>query len=268
MQVFISWSGPTSHGLARSLRDWLPDVIQAVKPWVSSEDIQKGTVWSSELTSQLAQVRFGVLCVTPDNVGSPWMAFEAGAMTASQVIGRQRVAPVLLGMKKGQVTGPLSLFQLTEPVQSDVWLLVLAINESMGDVALSEERLRRTFERMWPALEKQIEVLHRQLDDQPTEGAMARSDSDMLDELVQAQRAQSRHLETIQAQLIDVRAQQSEMATRNLTWPVLTREQLESVGIATRTQLTETVQPETVHSAAAAAREFERVEARRQKRKS
>jgi hypothetical protein len=267
MHVFISWSGPTGHSLALSLRDWLPDVIQAVKPWVSSEDIQKGTVWASELTGQLAQVRFGVLCVTPDNVGSPWMAFEAGAMTANQVIGRQHVAPVLIGMKKGQVTGPLSLFQLTELVQGDVWLLISAINESLGDVALPEERLRRTFERMWPVLEKQVEALLRQLGDNATQRAVARSDADMLDELVQAQRTHSRHLETIQAQLTDLRAHQSEMSTRNLSWPVLTREQMESVGIATLTQLTEAVRPETaVHSAVAAAREFEQEKVRRQKK--
>jgi hypothetical protein len=94
MKVFISWSGDTSHALALALHDWLPDVLQSVEPWVSSEDIAKGAFWSTELVEALQQAHFGLCCLTPDNVSSPWMAFEAGAMIQRQ--SRARVSPVLL----------------------------------------------------------------------------------------------------------------------------------------------------------------------------
>lgn len=44
MRVFISWSGETSHKVALALHGWLPKVVQALNPWVSTEDMIYGRV--------------------------------------------------------------------------------------------------------------------------------------------------------------------------------------------------------------------------------
>lgn len=49
MKVFISWSGNKSHKVAMIFREWLPSVIQSLEPYVSSEDIDKGARWSSDI---------------------------------------------------------------------------------------------------------------------------------------------------------------------------------------------------------------------------
>ncbi|MGH9930385.1 MAG: TIR domain-containing protein [Pyrinomonadaceae bacterium] len=78
MKVFISWSAERSLAIAKALHDWLPRVIQAVQPWLSETDIGKGTRWEQEIGVELAQTRFGILCLTPENLDARWINFEAG----------------------------------------------------------------------------------------------------------------------------------------------------------------------------------------------
>ena len=64
MRIFVSWSGDRSKFVAEALHDWLPNVIQALDPWLSSEDIDKGTRWLSDIATQLNEVKVGIICLT------------------------------------------------------------------------------------------------------------------------------------------------------------------------------------------------------------
>jgi hypothetical protein len=61
MDVLISWSGKRSKAAAEALRDWLPQVINAIKPWLSSADIDKGTQWRRKLASSLEECKAGII---------------------------------------------------------------------------------------------------------------------------------------------------------------------------------------------------------------
>src|SRR6266850_5202901 len=109
MKVFFSWSGERSHSLAKAFREWLPNVIQAVDPWVSSADIVAGARWQSEIALQLQEARVGIIFLTPENVSSPWLLYEVGAL--SRALETAYMCPYLFGFSPSELRGPLIQFQ-------------------------------------------------------------------------------------------------------------------------------------------------------------
>lgn len=157
MKVFISWSGSLSQSLALLLREWLPSVLQVVEPYVSSEDIDKGSRWSSDIAKELEESSFGIICVTPDNLQAPWINFEAGAL--SKALNKSYVCPLLYNIKKAEINGPLLQFQSTVCEKEDMKKLVASINTACGDSALDTSRLDKIYDVWWPRLEEDLKTL-------------------------------------------------------------------------------------------------------------
>ena len=118
MKLFISWSGARSKQLAQGLYGWLPGVINAVEPWLSETDIDPGARWGTELAQELEKTRYGVICVTAENMNAPWLLFEAGAL--SRYVEKTRVVPLLLEIKSTDIKGPLSQFQSVQANEDDI----------------------------------------------------------------------------------------------------------------------------------------------------
>lgn len=191
MKVFISWSGSTSHKVAVVLRDWLPSVIQSIEPYVSSEDIDKGTRWSTDISGELHASTYGLVCLTADNVYAPWINFEAGALGKS--IDKSRVSPFLFRIKRSEVEGPILQFQSTIFEKSDVLKLLKSINSACGQDALEEVRLEKAFDVWWPDLEKQLNAIPEIPSDSKNESSEADSasidqNSRVLEELLELTR--------------------------------------------------------------------------------
>jgi hypothetical protein len=158
MKVFISWSGEISRRVADALREWLPDVIQEVEPWVSASDIEAGSRWSREIESELSTTRFGILCLTRDTQHAPWILFEAGAL--AKTVPDTFVCPYLINFTPAELApGPLTQFQAKRAVESETWELLQTLNKALKDEALPEDRLSRSFKRCWPDLEATLSAL-------------------------------------------------------------------------------------------------------------
>lgn len=158
MDVFLSWSGETSKRVAELLRDWLPMVIQSLKPWVSTRDIPSGRKWFEEVSHTTNKYKYGLFCLTPDNPDSKWINFEAGALSSNSEA--SHIAGLLLqDLSPSQITGPLSQFQHVKLCAEGMRKLLGDMNAIVESGSLSEQILSNVFERYWP----EFEVQYRQI---------------------------------------------------------------------------------------------------------
>jgi hypothetical protein len=185
MHVLISWSGDRSRAVAETLRKWLPYVLQHLRPWMSGHDIKAGADWSAELRKGLAKTDVGIVCVTPENLESKWMLFEAGALAKSVEHGH--VIPVLLGLEPTDITDPLAQFQSVKLSRDGIHRLVKSLNEYSPRLkVVFPEILEGTVEAFWPQLDKAIQAIP------PPEAADGssphRTDRELLEEIVRLAR--------------------------------------------------------------------------------
>lgn len=179
MRVFISWSGHASRAVAELLRTYLPCMLQDIHPFVSSHDLASGARWSIELSKELDEATFGIICLTPDNLHNDWVLFEAGALT-KHVEGR---ACCLLFQRLGpaDVSGPLAQFQNRKFERSEFAKLLADLNRLLP-VPLPQPSLEMIFEKWWPDLEANVQAALARLPSQSE--STRREPNDIFDELL------------------------------------------------------------------------------------
>jgi hypothetical protein len=189
MKIFISWSGARSRAIAEALNDWLRRVIQAVKPFYSPE-IEKGAKWSNEVDAALEGTRFGIICLTPDNLESRWIHYEAGALSKTP---DAIIWTFLHGIKPGDVPQPLGKFMATEARKDDMLKMLGAINKRLAEVGgepVDSTVLGENFEVYWPKLEEKLKAVESGNEQDVT--APPLSEREVLSEILETVRGQQR----------------------------------------------------------------------------
>lgn len=157
MRVFLSWSGQRSRQVANALRDWLPAVLQSVEPWLSSEDMPIGTRWAESVADVLQSADVGIICLTSENLASPWLLYEAGAL--SKRVSSSMVIPYLLDISPADIQGPLAFFQCARATREDTFRLLQVLNAKTDAIRLPDARLEKVFDAWWPQLEAQLTAI-------------------------------------------------------------------------------------------------------------
>lgn len=154
MNIFICWSGRRSKEIAEALREWLPTVLEGLVI-TYSPDIEKGKPWFNSIGLGLSQARAGLVCLTPENLESDWIHFEAGALFRETA----KIFPYLYKVEAGEVHGPLSHFQTTEANQSDTKKLMVSIVELMAAQDATREIWEARFTAQWPMLDTRLKQI-------------------------------------------------------------------------------------------------------------
>ncbi len=163
MNLFISWSGTTGHRIAIAIREFFAGVFPHAIVFLSSTDIEHGEHWPTRLAEQLGNTHFGLICVSPASQRSPWLNFEAGAL--SKHLSNARVTPILFGMSPSDLKPPLSLYQCATYSRGDMLRVVLSFNsQSNPQEALTTVALAAAFDEHWRALYKTLETLSDEIE--------------------------------------------------------------------------------------------------------
>jgi hypothetical protein len=149
VKVFITWSGALSEDVASALNDFLPDVIQTIRPFFSSDSVRSGQRWFEKIGAELEMTTFGLAVVTKDNHDrSPWLYYEAGALARETT--KAQLAVFLVDLSPRDLRGPLEQYQATAGGdQDDVFKLFEHLNE-LCEPRLPPDRLKRQFGLYWP----------------------------------------------------------------------------------------------------------------------
>jgi len=184
LRVFLSWSLRRSEAVAQAFRDWLPSVLQNVRPYYTPDDMAKGSRWASEIRGELESSDFGIIFLTPENISSPWILFEAGALSKLE---KSKVAPLLLELEPTDVSGPLSQLQLTKFNKEECFKLIKSLNRALDARALEPSVLTNVFDKWWPELDEKIQAAMQIA--LPSPGASKRPERDLLEEVLERVRA-------------------------------------------------------------------------------
>ena len=159
MRIFISWSGNTSHEVAKILYDWLLKMnIPALELFISDE-MDLGKAWLPILKTKLGTADGGIFCFTKENVNAPWLFLEAGILCVT----RQEpfILPFLFGVNSSEIKRPFSDFQNMSFTmdKAKIRKLVFQLVQPWDERRVSPEKLEADFERLYSELETKFQAV-------------------------------------------------------------------------------------------------------------
>lgn len=194
MKIFMSWSGQRSHAAAEVIGWWVSCVIQASRPWISSVDVDRGTLWFSEITNVLADTSVGIVCLTHENKNRPWILFEVGALAKG--LSTSRVCTFLCDLDPHDIQDPLAQFNHTKPDKDGMKKLARTLNGVLGANGLDPNVLNDACDTYWPQFKVKYAAA---METFPLAGPVeVRSKDDVLEEILDSVRGMNQRVRQLE----------------------------------------------------------------------
>ena len=148
-KIFISWSKSPSREVAILVESYLKKILPYPNiDWFLSASqetgIESGERFLRILDSKLEKSDFGILILTKNNYSSPWILFEAGAL--SKNILDSKVVPLLINREKDYIEPPLKSFHYSSLTKNEFTNLVKSIAKSIFNVKKLNKELNLQLE--------------------------------------------------------------------------------------------------------------------------
>jgi len=148
-KVFLSWSGRESENHAAAWRNWIRDVFPDAEVFLSSSDIDAGDDWRKVISKQIRNSKIGIVFVTAENMRSPWILFEAGALAIAK---RRRLVVCMVSGSPGELPSPLSAFHTVNTDKKGAEKIFAVLQAEIGQP-------RAKFFLVWPSLEGKLRTM-------------------------------------------------------------------------------------------------------------
>lgn len=161
-KIFISWSGPNSKLIAKGIKKAFEEIIfkDKVTCFVSDVDISSGSDWWNKIKGELRTSKYGIVCITKENVKAPWIYFEAGALIAREI----PTIPLLVSCNYNSLNGsPLTGKQCVDFYDQLKFVkMVCDINSALNLIPLNAVQLEPIVINAYNTMKQDLaQVLHQ-----------------------------------------------------------------------------------------------------------
>jgi hypothetical protein len=129
-KIFISWSG--NSAIAEAIKDTISASFRNddLSIFVSSESISTGEQWFEAIKNNLSDSKMTIVCITKDNISSPWLYFESGASSFHNFSAKRPLMVILFDVVLPD-NSPLSHYNYVKWDKNGFTKLMVDINDAL-----------------------------------------------------------------------------------------------------------------------------------------
>lgn len=160
IKIFLSWSGKKSQELATLFKTYVTDILPKIDFYFSPDDLKGGEKWRQSIEEGLNNNTYGIIFLTPSNLTSKWVYFEAGAISKSTK--QAKILPLLYQIDINEIGQPFSDYQCKMFSKDSILTTIYEMNECQANVyKLPKDTIKRNFDRLSDEIQSNIEQIDK-----------------------------------------------------------------------------------------------------------